>query len=69
MMRAASEGGLRAGVAVGGIRISREAGTNVLTMEVGGGGGYRRGGFRVLRWGLAEGVGPVRRIRHPPWGP
>ncbi|GLC59572.1 hypothetical protein PLESTB_001501700 [Pleodorina starrii] len=33
MMRAASEGGLRAGVAVGGIRISREAGTNVLTME------------------------------------
>ncbi len=34
MMRAASEGGLRAGVPVGGIRISREAGTNVLTMEV-----------------------------------
>ncbi|GIM05092.1 hypothetical protein Vretimale_9571 [Volvox reticuliferus] len=33
MMRAASEGGLRAGVPVGGIRISREAGTNVLTME------------------------------------
>ena len=35
MMRAASEGGLLAGVSVGGIRISREAGTNVLTMEVG----------------------------------
>ncbi|KAG2448520.1 hypothetical protein HYH02_006411 [Chlamydomonas schloesseri] len=33
MMRAASEGGLKAGVPVGGIRISREAGTNVLTME------------------------------------
>jgi hypothetical protein len=41
LMRAASLGGLAAGVAVGGIRISREAGSSVRTVEVGEGAGGR----------------------------
>ena len=69
MMRAASEGGLKAGVPVGGIRISREAGTNVLTMEdyLSAGSAFTCKYMPTRKVGARTGVGGVG-VRCAVWG-